>query len=345
MRHPASPRTLLPALLSALVLVLAGCGQGQSGSGPADDELVVYSGRNSALVKPLLDRFAASTGTKLFVRYGGDSATTAAALAEEGVRTPADVFFSQDAGALGALGAQGRLDPLPPELLERVDARYRATDGTWIGTSGRARVLVYDPQQVAASDLPDSVFDLTDARWRGKVGYAPTNASFQAFVTGLRELAGEDRARAWLTGMKANDIRAYDNNVRVLDAVERGEVAVGLINHYYWYEKAAEVGQDKVHSRLHYLPGDPGGLVNVAGVGVLRGTDKGAQARRLVEFLLTPESQRYFAEQTKEYPLVEGVPLDEELPPLSRLDPPALDLARLSSLQRTQELLREVGLS
>ena len=345
MPRPAPLRTLLPALLAALALVLAACGQGEPAGGPADDELVVYSGRNSALVKPLLDRFAASTGTKLFVRYSGDSATTADALAEEGERTPADVFFSQDAGALGALGAQGRLDPLPQELLGRVQRPYRAADGTWVGTSARARVLVYDPRQVSAQDLPDSVFDLTDPRWRGQVGYAPTNASFQAFVTGLRELSGEDRARQWLTGMKGNDLKAYDNNVRVLDAVERGEVAVGLINHYYWYEKAAEVGQDKVRSRLHYLPGDPGGLVNVAGVGVLRGTDKGAQARRLVEFLLTPESQRYFAEQTKEYPLIEGVPHDEELPPLSRLDPPALDLSRLSSLQRTQELLREVGLS
>jgi iron(III) transport system substrate-binding protein len=340
------------ALVTAAVLALAGCGGTQgapqaevSGDAPAEDELVVYSGRNKVLVDPLLRDFEARSGIKVFVRYG-DSAELAAQLAEEGERTKADVFFSQDAGALGALSRAGRFDRLPPTVLDRVPAAYRAADGSWVGTSGRVRVLAYDPRQVSSGQLPDSVFDLTAPAWRDKVGFAPTNASFQAFVTGMRLIAGEDRTRQWLTGMKANRMKPYDNNVRVLEAVDRGEIAIGLINHYYWYEKVAEVGKEKVNARIAFLgDGDPGALVNVAGVGVLAGTDKQDGAGRLVDFLLTEPAQRHFAEQTAEYPLAAGVRPRADLPRLASLDSPEIDLSRLDSLQQTLDMLREVGLT
>ena len=362
---PAPPlRLARPALVAVLALALSACGSSAArtagsaspsaagpgsatpagGPAPAAEELVVYSGRNKSLVDRLLQDFARTTGTRIFVRYG-DSAELAAQLGEEGARTEADVFFSQDAGALGALSSAGRLQPLPGPLLDRVDARFRADDGSWVGTSARARVLAYDPRQVEPAQVPDSVFDLTDERWRGKVAYAPTNASFQAFVTGMRELVGEDETRRWLTAMKANGVRAYDNNVRVLEAVDRGEAAIGLINHYYWYEKVTELGEERVNARIQFLREDPGGLVNVAGVGVLAGSDKPEPARRFAEFLLSPGSQRYFSQETAEYPVIEGVPTRPGLPPLASLDPPDLDLSELASLQETLALLEEVGLS
>ena len=336
-------------VLTTLALALAACGGSGSDDAAAGGEgspLVVYSGRNENLVGPLLQKFTAATGIPVTPRYG-DSASLAATLLEEGDRTPAAAFFSQDAGALGALLDAGRLAPLPPAQLDRVPAQYRSADGTWVGLSGRARVLVYNSAAVKAADLPDSVFDLTEPAYRGKVGFAPTNASFQSFVTGMRVAAGEERTRTFLEGFQANQPKAYDGNVSVLDAVEAGEVPYGLVNHYYLYEKGANTpgGLEALKARNHvFAPGDPGALVNVAGIGVLK--DKGdARTGRLVDYLLGEEAQRYFAEETKEYPLVAGIPAESGLPPLSSVEGPDVDLSQLDSLQETLSLLEQVGLT
>ncbi|MCA1676972.1 MAG: extracellular solute-binding protein, partial [Actinobacteria bacterium] len=241
-------RGVASAVAAGLLLVSAGCG----GDGIDDSELVIYSGRQEALVGPLLERFEQQTGIATSVRYG-NTAQLAAQLLEEGESTPADVYFSQDGGALGALGHAGRLEKLPQTALDAVPARFRADDGTWVGTSGRARVIVYDPKQVTAQDVPDSVFELTDPRWRGKVGIAPSNASFEAFVTAIRVLRGDQAARDWLAGMRANQVQTFDNNVLILNAVEDGVVQLGLINHYYFYEQVAEEGAAAVPARLKYL--------------------------------------------------------------------------------------------
>ncbi|GLZ02738.1 iron ABC transporter substrate-binding protein [Actinomadura sp. NBRC 104412] len=333
------PRLALLALWALLTpLVLAACG----GDGFDDDALVIYSGRNKNLVGPLLDDMERTTGLNVQVRYG-DSAELAAQIQEEGDRTRADLFFSQDAGALGALTKAGRLQALPQPLLGRVPAEFRAKDGTWVGLSGRARVFAYDPRQVPRP--PKSVFELTGPAWRGRVGWAPTNASFQAFVTGMRVTEGEARARQWLTAMKAAGTRSYDNNVLALEAVDRGEIALALINHYYWYEEVAEKGQAAVHARIAFVTGgDPGGLINVAGIGVLKGTERRAAAEKAVDFLLSRTAQAHFATETKEYPLVAGVPAERGLPPLDSLHGPDIDLSSLDSLERTLDLLKEVGL-
>jgi iron(III) transport system substrate-binding protein len=350
MRTLFQRRLLFGALVTLLAVGgVAGCGEEseKSTAGGSTQEggaaLVVYSGRNEALVGPILQDLEKVTGLEVEVRYG-DSAELAAQILEEGDRTKADVFFSQDAGALGALAKAGRLDAMPRAILDRVPARYRAKDGTWVGVSGRVRVIAYDPQQVA--QVPQSVFELTDPKWKGKVGYAPTNASFQAFVTAMRVASGEERAKQWLQDMKANDIRPYEKNTDVLNAVDRGEVALGLINHYYWFEKVAELGQDKVRARIGFLRnGDPGALVNVAGVGVLEGSDRAKAADKAVDYLLGPQAQKYFADETKEYPLVAGVPTAEGLPPFDPLQGPDMDLSELDSLDKTLALLQEVGLT
>ncbi len=337
MRNPLRRISSAFAVVALLIPLMTACGIGSEAG------LVIYSGRNEGLVKPLLDKLEKAVGTDVEVRYG-TSAELSAQLLEEGDRTKADLFFSQDAGALGALAKQGRLDTLPQPTLGRVDERYRGSAGDWVGLSGRVRVLAYHPAQVTT--VPDSVRDLVKPEWKGKIGYAPTNASFQAFVTGMRILDGDEATRAWLKGLKANGAKAYDNNIAVLDAVNSGQVALGLINHYYWYEKVAEKGAGNVTAKLHHLPGgDPGALINVAGVGMLKGSEHRATALKAIDFLLSPEAQHYFSDETKEYPLASGVTSTVPgLPPLDTLKAPAIDLGRLESLQQTLTMLREAGM-
>lgn len=344
-------RRLLPALLCAALLSTAACGSGPSqeeqvAAAAEAGELIVYSGRNEKLIGPLLEQFEKDTGIAVTARYGG-SAELAAQLLEEGERTPAAVFLSQDAGALGALQDADRLTELDAAVLDRVPAKYRSTEGRWVGVSGRSRVLVYNPEMVDAGDLPDSVFDLTGPEYKGKVAFAPTNASFQSFVTGMRVAVGDERTREFLEDFRANDPKAYNNNLLIVDAVDSGEIPYGLVNHYYLYERAAEAGGlDEVTARNHLFPGDdPGSLVNVAGVGVLAGKES-ADAAAFVEYLLGTSAQEYFAEETKEYPLIEGVEAQvPDLPPLRELEGPKVDLSELDTLQQTLALLDEVGLT
>jgi iron(III) transport system substrate-binding protein len=342
------PSARLLAATAASVLALTACGSaaGSDSAGDVDESrLVIYSGRQEQLVHPVLDLFEEQTGIEVSVRYG-NTAQLAAQIAEEGERTKADVYFAQDGGALGALAKRNLLSELPADVLGKVDQRYRADDGTWVGVSGRARVIVYDPDQVAKDEVPDSVLELTDPEWRGKVGIAPSNASFEAFVTAMRVLVGEERTRQWLAGMVANDVQTFDNNVLILNAAEDGVIALGLINHYYWYEQVAEEGLDKVPARLKFLSGgDPGALVNVAGVGMLRTTDRRDEAERFVAFLLSPPAQRFFADETKEYPLVDGIPTAADLPPLESLQSPDIDLTDLDTLEQTLAMIEEAGLT
>lgn len=328
----------------AVLLTTAMLATGLSACSGDDTGLVIYSGRNQGLVEPLLKKLEESLDTKVEVRYG-DSAELSAQILEEGGNTQAGLFFSQDAGALGALSKENRLAELPQATLDKVDSAYRGDKGDWVGVSGRVRVLGYHPAKVPTP--PNSVHDLVKPEWKDKVGYAPTNASFQAFVTGLRILEGDDAARAWLQGLKANGAKAYQNNIEVLSAVDTGEVSIGLLNHYYWYERVAEKGEAAVTARMHYLPaGDPGGLVNVAGVGLLKGADEktAGYAQQAADFLLSEEAQRYFADETKEYPLAAGVKAADGMPALETLDPPKIDLGKLDSLKETLAMIQGVGL-
>ncbi len=336
------PRLLAALLAGGLVAALAGCSDPNAVD---ESKLVVYSGRQEVLVGDLIERFQKDTGIEVSVRYG-NTAQLAAQLLEEGDRTQVDVYFSQDAGTLGALAKASMLDTLPQPVLDKVPARYRAKTGTWIGTSGRARVIVYDPRQVPEADVPDTVFALTDPRWKGKVGLSPSNASFESFVTAMRVLKGEDATRKWLADMKANDAQTYDNNIAILNATKAGTLKLGLINHYYWYEQVAETGLAAMPARLKFLPnGDPGGLVNVAGVGILKGTDRSAQARKFVEYLLGQSGQEYVSDVAKEYPLVAGVAPPGDLPALDSLQAPDIDLSDLDTLDATLKMIEDAGLT
>ncbi len=346
------------ALAAATVAALAGLAACSSPSDRAaedtptpttalasDGAVVLYSGRNEALVQPLIDEFEAATGVDVEVRYDGTTAL-AALLLEEGERTPADVFLSQDAGALGAVAKEGLFTVLPEEVTAAVPAGFTSTDGSWVGLTGRSRVIAYDGADLTAAQVPDSVLDLTSPEWTGRVGIAPTNASFQAFVTAFRLIEGDAAATAWLEGMVANDVQVFESNGAILEAVDAGTLDLGLINHYYWFEKAAEVGEDAMRAQIAFLPpGDPGALVNVTGAGILAPAADDAEALALVEFLLSEQAQTYFAEQTFEYPLAAGVAAADALPPIEDLRNEEIDLSDLDGLQETVEIISAAGLT
>ena len=323
------------ALATISALLLAGCAP-QEGSD--EDSLLVYAGRSESLVQPLIDKFVSETGIKVEVRYGS-SAELAAQLLEEGENSPADIFFAQDAGALGAVAKAGLLTELPTEIYNLVPAGYSSADRSWVGVSGRVRVLNYNPELV--TEIPNSVFDLADPSWQGRIAIAPTNASFQAFVTAMRVVHGDQRTLEWLEAMKTNAV-VYEKNGAILEAVEAGQVAAGLINHYYWYARAQELGAAAMTSALaQFQSEDVGNLINAAGVGMV--SDSSA-AEEFISYLLSARGQQYFAEQTREYPVVRGVEPVDELTPLSDIPSPPIDLSNLDSLEQTLELIRQAGL-
>lgn len=359
----ASLMVLLLALLVALA-ALAGCGEeagevdttttvaeaesttttaAETGATGEPGTLTIYSGRSEDLIAPLIADFQEATGIETKVRYG-DTAELAGTILEEGSRSPADLFFAQDAGALGALAKAGRLQPLSENLLEPVDARFRSAEGLWVGLSGRARTLVYNTEVLTEADLPSSIMDLTDPKWKGKIGWAPSNGSFQAFVTALRVTAGEDAARDWLQGVQANEPKVYEKNTAIVEAVGNREVEVGLVNHYYLFRILKEKGEGFPVANYFFPGEDIGNLVNVAGAGILDTAANTAAAEEFIRFALSEEAQQYFSQETTEYPLVNGVAADPRLKPLSDINTPEVDLANLDDLEQTLNLLQELNI-
>ena len=307
-----------------------------------EDAITVYSGRNEELVAPIIEQFTEETGIEVNVRYG-DTAELASTILEEGNNSPADVFFAQDAGALGALAAEDRFEQLPEDILGQVEERFRSPEGEWVGVSGRARVVAYNTQAVTETDLPQTIFGFTNPDWRGRIGWAPTNGSFQSFVTALRVLESEETARDWVEGILENEPKVYQNNAAIVQALGNGEIDVGFVNHYYLFRFLEEQGDDFPVRNLYLTGGDPGALINVAGVGILNTSQNREAAQQLVEFLLSNDAQQYFADETYEYPLVEGVAANPELPPLDQIQTPEIDLSDLQDLQGTVELLQDLG--
>jgi iron(III) transport system substrate-binding protein len=311
---------------------------------PGTGDFTLYSGRNETLVGPLIDRYAEETGTSVDTRYGG-TGELAATILEEGEDTPASLFFSQDAGALGLLADEGRFETLPTELLDRVEERFRDPQGRWVGVTGRARVLAYNTDTLAEDDLPTSVRDLTDPTWAGRLGWAPENASFQAFITAFRLIDGDDAVRGWLEAMIANGtVNFGDSNSAIVQAIGNGEIDAGLVNHYYLYAVGREAGEDFPVANHFFAGGDPGSLINVAGIGLIEGAADSDAALAFADYLLSHEAQEYFATQTFEYPLIEGVAAPEGLVPLSEIAHPNIELGDLADLRGTLDLLSEVGL-
>ncbi len=342
----------LAAASTVVAALLTGCTApapatpSASATATSDKALTLYSGRNEALVKPVVEQFEAATGIKVTVRYAG-TAELAALLVEEGKSTPAHVFLAQDAGALGVVAKEGLTTVLPAATTDKVAATYRDDKGRWVGVTGRSRVLAYDSRVLTPAALPASVLDLTKPEWKGKVGVAPTNASFQSFVTALRVKLGEAKASEFLTGLKANDPQVRTSNGVIVADIEAGRLPVGLVNHYYLGERAREQGTsiDALHTKLHFFAdGDLGGLVNVSGA-ALTVNQPDADAAAFVEYLLGTQAQTYFATKTFEYPLAAGVAGPVGFPPLASLHSPDLDLNDLDTLAASVKLIKEAGLA
>jgi iron(III) transport system substrate-binding protein len=317
------------------VLTLSACAT----PAPSDsaESITIYSGRSEELIEDLLTAFTEETGIEIEVRYG-DSAELAAQILEEGDNIRADVYFSQDAGALGALAKEGVTKTLPADITDLVATEYKSVNGQWVGVSGRGRVFVYDPTKV--SQIPTSYKDLMDPSWKGRIGIAPTNASFQAFITAIRVLEGEQAAIDFLAAMKENGV-LFEKNSIILQAVQDGVVDAGLINHYYWWELAAEIGEENMKPEIAWFKdGDTGNLINVAGVAVL---SDNPSAMVFAKWLLGDTAQNYFVERTREYSLT-GIPEVAGLKPLKDIKAPEIDLSDLDSLAETLELIRKAGL-
>ena len=321
------------AAMSAQSAMSAPAAQADPGS------LVIYSGRSESLVAPVIDQFRRASGIDVRVKYGGTS-EIAATIQEEGANSPADVFWAQDPGALGALAPT--LSPLPDDVTAAVPEWARHDEGRWVGISGRARVIVYNTD-LADGELPQSLEDLTDPKWKGRVGWPPTNASFRVMVTAMRQAWGEDRTRQWLEGMLANDVKVFPKNTPIVAAAGAGEVDVGLVNHYYLHRFIAAEGDDFGARNLYLNDGGPGSLIMVAGAGVLETAANADNAEKFVRFLLSTVAQQYFAASTFEYPLVDGVKTHHLLPPLDELVGPDVDFALLNDLEGSETLLRETG--
>ena len=315
---------------------IAGCDGG-------DGTLTIYAGRSSNLIEPLIDSFAEESGIDVKVKYAGSTAI-ASTIVEEGENTPADVVFMSEPGSLGLLARRRFLAPLSGELLAKVDSRFRDGRGYWVGTSGRVRTVVYNVAAVdPETELPGSIEGFTDPEWKERIGWAPRNTPFQAFVTAFRIKRGDNAARAWLRGIQANNPREYPSNTATVAAVASGEVDVGFVNHYYVERFLREEGPG-FGARNHFMGGgDPGSLMLVAGAGILTTSENKKAAALFIEHLLSEEAQRHVSAETREYPLASGVPPSDGLPPLDSLELPELDLSALADFEATLYMLRQEG--
>lgn len=325
------------ALILTLGLIAAACS--------ADNErsLTVYSGRSEELVQPLIDQFEEESGISVTVRYAG-SADLAATILEEGDSSPADVFFAQDPASLGSVALDGLFAPLPEDILASVPTAFSDTDGMWVGLSGRARTIVYDNSIINASTLPPTEDGLAAPEWAGRVGIAPTNGSFLAFVAAKILLDGEAATLAWLEGMAANQAPTFPRNSAIVTAVNGGQVQSGLVNHYYLLRALAE--DPGAVGRNHFFSTPTAGaLVMPAGAGILASSQSTDEAEEFIAFLLGTHAQTYFADETFEYPLVPGVAADSQLPALDSIPAPDLDLSLLATtLDTATDLVARAGL-
>ena len=331
---------LWAVVVALFATILSGC---SSNNDQASDvtELTIYSGRSEEFIAPFFAQWEAQSGIKLNIRYG-DSAELAAQILEEGSNSPADLFLSQDAGSLGAVAEAGLFTQLSDEIATAIPANYVAANRNWVGVTGRARVFAYAPDRVEV--LPLSVTDLTKSQYKNQIGIAPTNASFQAFLTALIENKGADFAKTWLKALQANGVKIYAKNSAIVEAIDKGEISIGLVNHYYIWEVSEGLGRAINVKNGFFAPGDLGNLINVSGAGVLASSKKIAAAEDLINYLTSAATQAKFVSDTHEYALVSGAPAPEGVPALDQIGAPTVDLATLKNIKQTQDLLIEVGL-
>ena len=356
-----SPRTRmrrlsrLLALAATLLIAAAGCTGGNDAAsrvppnpnnhsgaaGEPGNTLTVYS-RDPQLAKPLFTLFEQQTGITIRTRFG-DPITLAEQVIADGDATSADVFYAPLSDALGTLAAAGRLARLSDQQLRRVQPAYRSPDGTWVGTAGRAHVVFYNTDQLSEADLPATILGFSDTVWRRRIAWDPTSRSLQDAVTAIRQRDGDDAARGWLRGVQANAPAALRGAEPIIKAVAAGQIAqVGFGSHSYLPTLQQDGQATNVAAKFY--PGDPGGLLNVAGVGIIKSTDKQAGANAFVDFMLSPTAQQYFAQNDLEIPVVTGAKPPAGIPSADQLTVPGLDVRQFEQLSDARRLLTEAGI-
>jgi iron(III) transport system substrate-binding protein len=333
------------AALLILAFGAAGCGgSGDSSSDSSGGTLVLYSAQHEPMTNGLADAFEKATGADVRVRFGEDEGL-ANQIAQEGSASPADVFLAENAPPLLFLAKKGLLTPAPSKALASVPQQYSAADGDWVGVAARETALIYDPRVLPERELPKSVLDLADPSWKGKLAIAPSEPDFVPLVGAISALKGQAATERWLKGFAANAKR-YNDNEGIVAAVEKGQIAAGVINHYYWFSELAELGAGKVKSKLyHFGNQDPGALVDVSGAGVLASSDHKDLARRFLDFITSVRGQNAMvAAGDWEYPLNAGAKVPEGLKPFDQLDPPDVSPAELGDGQEAIKLIQQAGL-
>jgi iron(III) transport system substrate-binding protein len=332
------PYRSIAGLVSTLgaAVALTGCGSDT-------EKLTVYSAQHESLVRAMLEDFTEQTGIELEFRDANDS-ELANQIVQEGDASPADVFLTENSPSIDVVDKAGLLAPLEESTLEQVGEQYRPDSGNWVGFAARSTVLAYNPADIAEAELPASILDLAAPEWQGRVGIAAGGADFQAIVSAVLAIEGEDATREWLTGLERN-AEVYASNTAVMKAVDESEIDVGVMYHYYWYRDQAEGGLVGDDAELHYFRNqDPGAFLSVSGAGVLASSDQQEDAQRLVEFLTSATAQERLADSSAlEYAVGTGVASAEALPPLDSLQAPDVDPGSLDAPLVT-ELMQDVGL-
>lgn len=326
---------------------LTACSSGsttsQSETENLEKTITVYSGRNENFIKPFFDEFEQNTGIKIQARYG-DSAELAAQILEEGPNSPADVFLSQDAGAIGALADKKLLSPIDKQIFKLVPNKFTDPNNLWVGITGRARVIAFNTDLVSQNEVPKTIDEIVNAKWKSKVGIAPTNASFQSFVTAMRQIRGDEATLSWLKQLASNDPQKFEKNSQIVEAIDANVISLGLVNHYYIYEVSDSLGREINVKNGFFAAGDVGNLLNVSAFGVLQSSTNTKSSLQLLEYLLSEPTQQKFVKDTSEYSLIPSINPPKDMPKLVELQIPNVSLGQLSDVSKTQELLIEAGL-
>jgi iron(III) transport system substrate-binding protein len=333
----------IAALLAAGLL--AACGSA-SGASSGAGSITLYSGQHEQTTQSLVNAFEQQTGINVKVRYN-DEDSFADEIVTEASHPVADVFYTENSPALEFLQNKGLLAHVNSATLAKTPAQYSSSQGDWVGVSGRVSVLIYNPSLISASQLPTSVLQLTNPKYKGKLALAAGETDFQPIVTSVARTYGDAEASTWLSGIKANaGSHIYPDNETIADEVNRGAVAFGVVNQYYWYRMEAELGASNVHSKIAYFaPHDPGYVVNVSGAGVLKSSKNQADAQKFLAFLVSKQGQEVIAHSTSfEYPLDDGVQTTAPETPFNQLQPAPISVADLGDGSAAIALLQKAGL-
>ncbi len=342
----AARRALAAGVAATLgALVLAGCAQG-TGSGGAAGTLTLYSGQHVQTTQALVAAFERESGISVSLR-SDDEDVLADQIVTEGAHSPADVFYTENSPPLQYLSSKGLLAPVDASTLADTPGRFNAPDGNWVGVSARVSVMVYNTSQLTPAQLPRSAMELADPRWAGRIGIAGGETDFQPIVTSIARAHGEAEALRWLEAVKANaGGHDYASNEALTGAVNSGQVALGVINEYYWYRERAQVGPGGLHSAIAYFaPHDVGYVVDVSGAGILKSSSHQREAQRFLAFLTSVQGQEIIAHSDSfEYPIASGVTTAQHETPFDQLEPNGITIADLGTGAEAIRLLQEAQL-